>query len=206
MSLSWRSGAGYSAIRAARDAFLASEIRRITDEEGAVEIDGFPGYFVTPRGDTYATSGRRLTRLRPGRKASGYRFVGLTSGAGERKYEMVHRLVAKAFIANPLDLPAVNHRDLNKSNNCTTNLEWVTHSENSRHAIESGVVVVGQGSRLLTPDAIAEVKAARGTYREIGLRFGCSAQTVCNIKRGHSAQPRLTLIDAGQLILKGASK
>ena len=46
----------------------------------------------------------------------------------------INRLVAKAFIPNPLELPQVNHKDGNKDNNSVSNLEWATNSENSRHA------------------------------------------------------------------------
>lgn len=190
MSLSWRSGRGYDVIRAAREAYIKAAVQAIKDQENAVELEEYPGFYVTPQGSVFSTSGRRLTRLRPGRKATGYRFVGLTNAHGERKYEMVHRLVAKAFIQNPDGLPAVNHIDLDKSNNAISNLEWVTHSENSNHAIASGAVRVGQGIRVLTAEQIAEVKEASGKYRDIAAKYGCSAQTVCNIKRGFSGSSR----------------
>lgn len=52
----------------------------------------------------------------------------------------IHRLVAKYFIENPLNLPEVNHIDGNKSNNSFINLEWVTRKENVNHAFDIGLM------------------------------------------------------------------
>lgn len=51
----------------------------------------------------------------------------------------IHREVAKAFLPNPDGLPQVNHKDGNKENNSASNLEWVTNTENARHAINMGL-------------------------------------------------------------------
>ena len=72
--------------------------------------------------------------LRVKKKKSGYLFYCLYSGNGTVKYEHAHRLVAQAFIPNPLQKKDVNHIDGNKSNNCVDNLEWATRSENQIHA------------------------------------------------------------------------
>jgi hypothetical protein len=45
----------------------------------------------------------------------------------------VHRLVGIAFLPNPDKKPIIDHIDLNKTNNCLTNLRWVTHAENMRN-------------------------------------------------------------------------
>jgi hypothetical protein len=64
----------------------------------------------------------------------GYAYVHLCKDKNVTKYR-VHRLVALAFISNPLNLPQVNHIDKNRSNNQMDNLEWVTAQRNIEHSI-----------------------------------------------------------------------
>ena len=54
------------------------------------------------------------------------------------KMHYVHRLVAEAFIPNPLNLPVVHHKDDNKQNNCVDNLKWCTQKENVHYTIMAG--------------------------------------------------------------------
>ena len=67
--------------------------------------------------------------LVPWKHKSGYQLVGLNK-YGHRKARLVHRIVAEAFIKNPDNKPQINHKDGNKNNNCVSNLEWSTNSEN----------------------------------------------------------------------------
>ena len=48
-----------------------------------------------------------------------------------------NRLVAEYFLSNPNDLPVVNHIDGNKLNNSVFNLEWVSYSDNNKHAYDT---------------------------------------------------------------------
>lgn len=59
---------------------------------------------------------------------------------GKQKHMSVHRLVAEAFIPNPLHKEVVNHIDGNKKNNNVKNLEWNTGSENGMHAVKNGLM------------------------------------------------------------------
>ena len=77
--------------------------------------------------------------LSPRKHHTGYLMVSLTSNRKAKCFN-VHRLVAIAFIPNPNDLPCVNHKDGNKHNNNVSNLEWVTHQQNTRHAIATGLL------------------------------------------------------------------
>lgn len=67
-------------------------------------------------------------------------YAGITfSKEGVMKKYLTHRLVAKAFLPNPENKGTVNHKDGNKLNNHVSNLEWTTHLENVRHAVETGL-------------------------------------------------------------------
>lgn len=62
----------------------------------------------------------------------GYMTIGLTK-EGKQSVFFVHRLVAKAFLSNINDLPCVNHKDEDKTNNCVDNLEWCSYEYNNNY-------------------------------------------------------------------------
>ena len=66
----------------------------------------------------------------------GYQMV----GAGHRGYpQYVHRMVAETWLDNPNHYKEVNHINGDKDDNSVENLEWVTRSENLRHAYRTGL-------------------------------------------------------------------
>lgn len=180
-SLSWRSGLPYSQVRENRKRALDESVSSLVEQHGAVPCECDGRYYVTPDGSVYSTALSRLIKIRPGKKPGGYLFVGV----GRRKYMMVHRLVALAFIPNPEGLPEVNHIDGDKTNNAVDNLEWVSRVGNATHAVVVGLMKSGSSHRQckLSCEQVREVFRSAGSYRDVGLRFGISAQSVCNIKK-----------------------
>lgn len=73
----------------------------------------------------------------PSIKDNGYLIVNLyKNNKSSQKY--VHRLVAEAFIDNPMNKPTVNHIDCDVKNNNVCNLEWNTYKEQEKHKTSLG--------------------------------------------------------------------
>jgi len=96
-----------------------------------------PNYFVTEDGKVYSDKSGNLTEMSRFPNKQGYLCVRVN---GQSK---VHRLVAAAYIGDVTGL-TVNHLDGVKTNNCVGNLEIVTTGDNTRHAIQIGLIPLGE--------------------------------------------------------------
>lgn len=131
---------------------------------------------------------------------NGYLSVELSKN-GKRKKFTVHRLVAVAFINNPVNKPQVNHIDGNKLNNSVSNLEWATPKENIDHAYENGLKVAPEGndhwsrtkrdrvSRKLTENDVREIKNRLKNgerQKDIAKDFNVFKSTISKINIGET--------------------
>lgn len=85
---------------------------------------------------SYVDSNGKLHRSRIMSKrlrTDGYEDISLTDLEHKRHTYKVHRIVALVFIPNPNNLSDVNHIDENRSNNCVSNLEWLSHYDNNNY-------------------------------------------------------------------------
>jgi hypothetical protein len=113
-------------------------------------IVGYEGYYmVSDKGRIKSlariiirNNGKPLTIkpkiLLPTKNNHGYQQVCLYKDK-KQSIKKVHRLVAEVFVDNPSKKPEVNHIDGIKTNNESTNLEWVSSGENKKHAYNSGL-------------------------------------------------------------------
>lgn len=107
-------------------------------------------YEVSNKGRVKNTKTGRV--LKAANHPAGYLAYCL-SNKGKSSIVLTHRLVAKAFLANPENKDSVNHIDGDKKNNCVENLEWMSHAENMKHAYDTGLK-----KRTLTKDQALEIR------------------------------------------------
>lgn len=115
---------------------------------------------------------------------NGYLRVGLYNNNKRRRYS-VHRLVALAFVPNPLGKPQINHIDNDPSNNCYKNLEWVTIMENVHHCIRQGRKVISPHSKLSEED-VKNILGSSLPQVKLAEMFNMSKQQISRIKRRES--------------------
>ena len=102
--------------------------------ENAKLIPTTLNYYITEESELYSVFNEVVRKLKPIVDTSTYYRVKLIMPVVGQKSFLLHRLVAMTYLDNPNNLEEVNHKDGNKLNNHVSNLEWVSRSDNLKHA------------------------------------------------------------------------
>ena len=104
----------------------------------------------------------------------------------------IHRLMAEAFIPNPDNLPVVNHKDEDGTNNLLSNLEWCNKSYNASYGTAPAKIskaFKGKASekrmrvqQIKDGEIVKEYACAGDAERETGIAM-CNIRMVCRGKR-----------------------
>ncbi len=87
----------------------------------------------------------------------------------------IHRLMGLTFLPN--EQATVNHKDGVKTNNTLENLEWNSHSENERHAWQTGL----KRKKLCMQDA-RDIRASKLSHDKVAEQFKVSNRTIRDIR------------------------
>lgn len=170
------------------------------DLESSLYPDIKPIYKISNKNRVYSTSTNKLLSTKIKKHGNGYYQVSLQCGIPGTKYTIarfmsMHRLMMVVFNSIPnMGNLVVNHIDGDKSNNDLSNLEWVTYSRNTRHAIETGLYKPKKGEECSyatidekTVRKICEMMLS-GKYskKEIAKKLGIPKSTVVNVTNGGS--------------------
>jgi hypothetical protein len=136
-----------------------------------------------------ATPGHILAQQRNQR---GYATVALRR-PGVRERQFMHRLVLLAFVGPPPDGHECNHKNGIRTDARLANLEWMTHPNNLRHAVQTGLKPTLRGQQLgratkLNPDQVREIRRLKNVIPswEIAEQFGVKRRAVLAIWAGES--------------------
>ncbi len=132
---------------------------------------------------------RRERLMRITTDKAGYKYIVLRDNNKMKQTLRIHRLVASAFIPNPENLPIINHKDLNKSNNNVENLEWCTQLHNIRDFLSKSSQVYAHGEQSgaskLTNEEVLEIRRIKSSYkigyRKLAKLFNVTDMTVIGI-------------------------
>ena len=114
----------------------------------------------------------------------GYLQVTLCKNNIKKVYK-VHRLVAEAFIDNPDNLPQVNHKDENKTNNNVENLEWCTNEYNINYGTRTERCSKPVLQYTLDGEFVREWESAIQAEREGGFNNTCICQCCLGKRKTH---------------------
>ena len=130
------------------------------DDEQWREWPQDPRIMVSNMGNVISCRRGSWSPLKVSHNNCGYQMVNAS-----RPPQPVHRMVADTWLDNPNHYRDVNHINGDKSDNRVENLEWTTHRENMRHAVQTGLIKT-------TPVRIVETGEVYESISECARRIG----------------------------------
>lgn len=115
-------------------------VKKLKNMENWKEIEGYTDYMVSNLGRVKSLKFSKEKILKSSKLNNGYLFVNLCKD-GKYKPYLIHRLVAQAFLPNPDNLPQVNHRNENKTDNRVENLEYCNSQYNNNYGTRNERVI-----------------------------------------------------------------
>lgn len=150
-------------------------------------VKGFEGkYEVSNIGNVKSYLRNKEKYMKTRIDKDGYQIVTLYAN-GKRKDYKLHRMVADAFIENPLNLPQVNHKDENKTNNSADNLEWCDSKYNVNYGNHNYLIAKSKFKPVIQYDLKGNKIAEYESILNAELKTGISHQNIskCCLKRKH---------------------
>jgi len=130
---------------------------------------------------TYVRKGRILKQRDNGH---GYLYV-MFGKDGKAVNKSVHRLVAKTFLPNPNNLPQINHKDCNPSNNYASNLEWCTGEYNMQYKEKYGKSAAeALGCPVYAINLETQEKLWFESQMKAGRELGINFRNICDVLKG----------------------
>jgi HNH endonuclease/NUMOD4 motif len=106
----------------------------------------------------------------------------------KRRGAEVGHWVARAFHGPPPPGYQCNHIDGNPWNNVPSNLEWVTHADNMRHAHRNGLLHLPRGEQQtqakLTDAIVRAIRASREPQRVLAKKYGVTQSAIWQVRHG----------------------
>ncbi len=157
--------------------YMEEEWRAVVGYEGIYEVSSLGRINSLKR---KYTLGRIMGYITDGR----YNRVSLSKESNTKKY-LVHRLLAIAFIPNPLNKPCINHIDNNGLNNNLSNLEWCTNRENQQHSARQGRNKFGEKNNKakLKDKDIPIIRESKLTLKELGKIYNVHFSIIHDVKK-----------------------
>jgi hypothetical protein len=157
------------------------------DSEVWKEVPQYEDYLLISNFGNVKTKTRQKTNgviekqkiLTQKEKVNGYLEIGVRVNK-KKKYFLVHRLVAIAFLIKVDGLEYVNHKNGNKKDNKVENLEWCTAKQNSQHAHANGLCSIEEDhyKAKLNKEKVLYIRSSEKSSTVLSSELGVSKSTI----------------------------